>query len=105
RERTLEAIGRDIEKTKLLSEEAIAFIELNLKYFLTKKNKKNFAFFIQSHSNRQDILKKISQVVTTYSVSHEIVPSHEVLKDIEINEQITKLIQSKGFNPLQHKNV
>lgn len=105
RERTLEAIGRDIDKTKVLSEEAILFIQENLKFFLTKKNKKNFAFFIQSQSDRPDILKRLSQEVTTYSVRNEIVPSQEVLKDILINEQITKLIQDKGFNPLQHQNV
>lgn len=105
RERTLEAIGREIEKNNVLSEEATAFIQENLKFFLTKKNKKNFAYFLQSQGSRPEILKKISQVVTTYSVSHEIVPSQEVLQDIEINEQITRLIQSKGFNPLQHQNV
>ncbi len=105
RERTLEAIGRDIDKNKVLSDEAILFIQENLKFFLTKKNKKNFAFFIQSQSDRPDILKRLSQEVTTYSVRNEIVPSQEVLKDILINEQITKLIQDKGFNPLQHQNV
>lgn len=105
RERTLEAIGRDIDKTQVLSEEAILFIQENLKFFLTKKNKKNFAFFIQSQSDRPEILKRLSQEVTTYSVRNEIVPSQEVLKDILINEQITKLIQDKGFNPLQHQNV
>ncbi len=105
RERTLEAIGRDIDKNKVLSDEAILFIQENLKFFLTKKNKKNFAFFIQGQSDRPDILKRLSQEVTTYSVRNEIVPSQEVLKDILINEQITKLIQDKGFNPLQHQNV
>jgi soluble lytic murein transglycosylase len=105
RERTLEAIGRDIDKTQLLSDEATIFIQENLKFFLTKKNKKNFAYFVQSQSKRPEILKKISQEVTSYSVRNEIVPSHEVLKDIMINEQITKLIQDKGFNPLQHQNI
>lgn len=105
RERTLEAIGRDIEKAHVIGDEALGFIQENLKFFLTKKNKKNFAYFLQSQSSRPEILKKISQVVTTYSVQHEIVPSQEVLQDIEINEQITKLIQAKGFNPLQHQNV
>lgn len=105
RERALEAIGRDIEKTKTLSDEATLFIQENLKFFLTKKNKKNFAFFIQSQVSKPEILKKLSQEVTTFSVRNEIVPSQEVLKDILINEQITKLIQDKGFNPLQHQNV
>lgn len=105
REKTLEQIGRSIEKYKQLSPEASQFIQNNLKYFLTKKNKKNFAFFLQSQAANPEVLKKISEEVTTYSVSHEIVPSHEVLKDIQINEQITKLIQDKGFNPLQHQNV
>lgn len=105
RERTLEAIGRDIEKTNALSDDATLFIQQNLKFFLTKKNKKNFAFFIQSVVSKPEILKKLSQEVTTYSVRNEIVPSQEVLKDILINEQITKLIQDKGFNPLQHQNV
>jgi soluble lytic murein transglycosylase len=105
RERALEAIGRDIEKTKSLSEESNLFIQQNLKFYLTKKNKKNFAFFIQAQTARPEILRKISQEVTAYSVRHEIVPSHEVLKDLVINEQITKLIQDKGFNPLQHQNV
>lgn len=105
RERTIEAIGRDIDKTNVISDHSILFIQENLKFFLTKKNKKNFAFFIQSQAGKPEILKKISQEVTTYSVQHEIVPSQEVLKDILINEQITKLIQDKGFNPLQHQNV
>jgi soluble lytic murein transglycosylase len=105
RERTLEAIGRDIDKTNVLSDEATLFIQENLKSFLTKKNKKNFAFFIQSQASKPEILKKISQEVTTFSVRNEIIPSQEVLKDILINEQITKLIQDKGFNPLQHQNV
>lgn len=105
RERALEAIGRDIEKTNTLSDEATIFIQENLKFFLTKKNKKNFAFFVQSQASKPEILKKLSHEVTTYSVRHEIVPSQEVLKDIVINEQITKLIQDKGFNPLQHQNV
>lgn len=105
RERTLEAIGRDIEKNNVLTEEATLFIQENLKFFLTKKNKKNFAFFIQSQVSKPEILKKLSHEVTTYSVRNDIVPSQEVLKDIVINEQITKLIQDKGFNPLQHQNV
>jgi soluble lytic murein transglycosylase len=105
RERALEAIGRDIDKNKTIADETSGFIQDHLKFFLTKKNKTNFAFFIQSLASRPEILKKISHEVTTYSVQHEIVPSQEVLKDIMINEQITKLIQDKGFNPLQHKNV
>ena len=105
RERALEFIGRDIDKTNYLSDESTLFIQENLKFYLTKKNKKNFAFFIQSQAGKPDILKKISNEVTSYSVRHEIVPSQEVLKDIMINEQITKLIQDKGFNPLQHQNV
>jgi soluble lytic murein transglycosylase len=105
RERALQSISREIEKTKNLSEESNLFIQEHLKFFLTKKNKKNFAYFLQTQSARPEILKKLSQEVTTFSVQHEIVPSHEVLKDIVINEQITKLIQDKGFNPLQHQNV
>jgi len=105
RERTLEAIGRDIDKTQTISEEATIFIQQNLKFFLTKKNKKNFAYFVQSQSSKPEILKKLSQEVTSYSVRNEIIPSQEVLQDILINEQITKLIQDKGFNPLQHQNV
>jgi len=105
RERTLEAISRDIEKTNNLTEESLQFIKQNLKFYLTKKNKKNFAYFIQTISNKTEILKKLSQEVTSFSVLHEIVPSQEILKDILINEQITKLIQNKGFNPLQHSNV
>jgi soluble lytic murein transglycosylase len=105
RERALEMISRDIEKTKDLSDEASLFIQQNLKYFIRKKNKKNFAFFLQSQASRPEILKKLSQEVTTYSVQNSIVPSQEVLKDLLINEQITKLIQDKGFNPLQHQNV
>jgi soluble lytic murein transglycosylase len=105
REKTLASISKDIEKANMISDEAISFIQENLKFYLTKKNKKNFAIFIQSISDRPEILKRISQVVTSYSVLNEIVPSQEVLQDMEINEQITKLIQMKGFNPLQHQNV
>lgn len=105
RERALEAIGRDIDKTGLITDEATQFIQENLKFFLTKKNKKNFAFFIQSQSDKPEILRKLSQEVTIYSVRNEIVPSQDVLKDIMINEQITKLIQDKGFNLIQHQNV
>ncbi len=105
RERALHAINRDIEKNKLIPEESSLFIQEHLKFFLTKKNRKDFAFFIQSQSSHPEVLKKISQDVTNYSVQNQIVPSHDVLKDILINEQITKLIQEKGFNPLQHQNV
>lgn len=105
REKTLESISRDIEKNKIIADDATQFIQENLKYYLTKKNKKNFAFFIQTHASNPEILKKISQEVTTYSVQHSIVPSQEVLKDILINEQITKLIQDKGFNLVQNQNV
>jgi soluble lytic murein transglycosylase len=105
RERTLEAISREIETTDTISDASTAFIQQNLKFFLTKKNKKNFAYFIQSQTSRPEILKKISQDVTSYSVQHQIVPSQEVLKDILINDQITKLIQDKGFNLIQPKNV
>lgn len=105
RERTLEAIGRDIDTTNNISDEASQFIKDHLRFFLTKKNKKNFAFFIQSQAAKPEILKKISQEVTTFSVQHEVVPSQEVLKDIVINDKITKLIQEKGFNLLKHQNV
>ncbi len=105
RERALQAINRDIEKNKILTEESNLFIQEHLKFFLTKKNRKDFAVFLQAQSSRPEVLKKISQEVTAYSVQNQIVPSHEVLKDIVINEQITKLIQEKGFNPLQHQNV
>jgi soluble lytic murein transglycosylase len=105
RERALEAIGREIDATKTISDDATLFIQQNLKFFLTKKNKKNFGYFIQSQASKPDILKKLSQEVTSYSVRNDIIPSQEVLKDMLINEQITKLIQDKGFNPLQHQNV
>jgi len=105
RERTLEAISRDIDTNKIIADDATQFIQENLKFFLTKKNKKNFSFFIQSQASRPEILKKLSQEVTVYSVQHEIVPSQDVLKDILINDQITKLIQDKGFNLVQTQNV
>ena len=105
RERTLEAISRDIDTSKVITDDSTQFIQENLKFYLTKKNKKNFAFFIQSQVSKPEILKKLSQEVTTYSVQHEIVPSPEVLKDILINEKITKLIQDKGFNLVQHQNI
>ena len=105
RERTLEAISRDIDTNKVIADDATHFIQENLKFYLTKKNKKNFAFFIQSQVSKPEILKKLSQEVTTYSVQHSIVPSQEVLKDIVINEQITKLIQDKGFSAVQNQNV
>lgn len=105
REKTLESISKDIDQTNTISDQATEFIQLNLKFYLTKKNKKNFAAFIQAQSLKPEILKKLSQEVTTYSVQHEIVPAQEVLKDILINDQITKLIQEKGFNLVQHQNV
>lgn len=105
RERALHAINREIDKSKFISEESSGFIQEHLRYFLTKKNRKDFAFFIQSQSAHPEVLKKLSQDITAYSVKNQIVPSHDVLKDIVINEQITKLIQEKGFNPLQHQNV
>lgn len=105
RERALHSVNRDIEKNKTLNEEGSIFLQEHLKFFLTKKNRKDFAFFLQSQTAHPEILRKISQDITTYSVQHQMVPSHDVLKDIVINEQITKLIQEKGFNPLQHQNV
>lgn len=105
RERTLEAIAKEIEKTNNISDDAIDFIDENLKFYLTKKNKKHFASFIQSQVTKPEIIKKLSQNVTTYSVRHDIVPSQEVLKDMLINEEITKLIQDKGFNVIQSKNI
>ena len=105
REKTLELITKDIDKYKSISDEATSFIEQNLKYYLTKKNKKHFAKFIQAQAANPDVLKKLSQDITTYSVQHEIVPTQEVLKDIVINEEITKLIQEKGYNLIQNKNV
>jgi soluble lytic murein transglycosylase len=105
REKTLEAISRDIDTYKFIANDATEFIQENLKFYLTKKNKKNFAFFIQSHASKPEILKRLSQEVTTYSVQHEIVPSADILKDILINEKITKLIQDKGFNFVQHQNI
>lgn len=105
RERTLESISRDIDKQQKLGEDASLFIQQNLRFFLTKKNKKNFSSFLQSQANKPEILKKLSLEVTSYSVRNEIIPSQEVLKDILLNEQLTGLIQDKGFNPLQHKNV
>ena len=105
REKALAAINREVDKLKALNEESSAFIQEHLRYFLTKKNRKDFAFFIQSQTSHPEVLKKLSDDITAYSVQNQIVPSHEVLKDIVINEQITKLIQEKGFNPLQHQNV
>ncbi len=105
REKSLEFITKDIETNKKISDDATLFIEENLKYFLTKKNKKHFAKFIQAQTDNPDVLKKLSQDITTYSVQHEIVPHQEVLKDLVINEEITKLIQEKGYNLVQNKNV
>jgi soluble lytic murein transglycosylase len=105
RELALESILREVKATRTISESASIFIQENLKFFLTKKNKKNFAFFLQSISSRPELLKKMSQDITAYSVQHQIVPSQDVLRDIEINEQLTKLIQDKGFNNTQSKNV
>ncbi len=105
REKALLGISKDIEKNKMISDDATQFIQENLKSYLTKKNKKNFAAFIQAQTTNPEVLKKISQEVTTFSVLHNIVPSQEVLKDILINEQITKLIQDRGFSLVQTQNV
>jgi soluble lytic murein transglycosylase len=105
REKALEAISKDIEKSQKLNQESLSFIQLNLKYYVRKKNRKNFAFFLKSHGNKKEIFQTLSREITSYSVRNEIIPSQDVLKDIEMNEQITSLIQDKGFNPLHHQNV
>jgi soluble lytic murein transglycosylase len=105
REKTLEEISRDIDKSQKLNQDSLSFIQLNLKYYVRKKNRKNFAFFLRTHGNKKDIFQTLSREITSYSVRNEIIPSQDVLKDIEMNEQITSLIQDKGFNPLHHQNV
>lgn len=105
REKSIETISRDVEKTNKLSQNSLLYIQENLKFLLDDKNNKTFSFFLRSQAKRPDILKIISKEVTNYSIINNSVPGHEVLKDIIINEHITKLIQDKGFNPLQHQNI
>jgi soluble lytic murein transglycosylase len=105
REKALEVISKALNTKPILTDEMLGFLQSHLRFFIVKKNKRNFAFFIQSLSTKPDLLKQVSQLVTSYSVSQQVVPGQEVLKDIVLNEQITKLIQDKGFGPLQHKNV
>lgn len=105
RERALEAIGREIDSTKKLSDEALVFIQTNLKHFLSRENRKNFSFFLQSQSDKPAIQARISREVTLYSVQNEIIPSAEILQDIVINDQMTSLIQDKGFSTVTASNV
>ncbi len=104
-DKVLQQISRNFDKKSIITDEEFLFIKDNLKYYLSENAKKSFSFFLQFTGKDKNILKKISQMVTDYSVINQAIPSQEVLQDMEINEQITKLIQIKGFNPLQHQNV
>lgn len=105
REKALELIGREIDKTNALPEYAQEFIKTNLKFFLQKNHQKSFSYFLQNQDNRPDILKKLSAEIAEYSVKNQTTPSHEVLQDILIDDKITTLVQSKGLQALEHKNV
>jgi len=102
--KALDYISRDIEKTKLLSDDSATFINNNLKYYLKKSNIKAFAFFIQNHSDNIEVLKRVSFEITNYSIHNSLVPSQELLKDMLINEQLTRLIQDRGFNLIKPQN-
>lgn len=105
REKALELIGREIESTNSLPEYAQDFIKSNLKHFLQKNHQKSFSYFLQSQDNRPDILKKLSAEIAEYSIKKQITPSSEVLQDILIDDKLTSLVQSKGLQALEHKNV
>jgi len=105
REKALELIGREIDKNNTLPDYAHSFIKNNLKYLLKKSHLKSFSYFLQNQDNRPEILKKISADITEYSIKNQISPSHEILQDILIDDKITSLIQAKGLQPLEHKNV
>lgn len=105
REKALELIGREVDKKGLLPEYAFNFIKANLKYFLNPQHKKSFSYFLQNQESRPEIIRKLSMEITDFSIRNQITPSHEVLQDILIDDKITSLIQAKGFQPLEHKNV
>ena len=105
REKALELIGREIERTNTLPEYAHTFIKTNLKFFLKKNHQKSFSYFLQNQNDRPEVLKKLSGEITEYSIRSQITPSHEVLQDILIDDKLTSLIQAKGLKPLEHKNV
>ena len=105
REKSLELIGREIDNSNTLSEHGFNFIKTNLKFLLKKNHQKSFSYFLQNQDNRPDIIKKLSAEITEYSIRNQITPSHEVLQDILIDDKITSLVQAKGFQPLEHKNV
>lgn len=105
RERVLEAIGREIDKTKSLSEESLNFIKQNLNHYLSKENRKNFSFFLQSQNDKPEIQQRLSKEVTLYSIQNDFIPTSEILQDIVINDQMTSLIQDKGFAAIHGSNV
>jgi len=105
RQKVLGYIKKSFEKTNTINDDELIFIQDNLKYYLSKKLNLSFSAFIKSLAKNKLLLRRISDIITQYSVLRQKVPAQEVLKDIEINEHITKLIQLKGFNPLQHQNI
>lgn len=105
RERVLEAIGREIDQTKKLSDENLEFIKQNLNHYLSKENRKNFSFFLQSQNGKPAVQERLSKEVTLYSVQNDFIPNSEILQDIVINDQMTSLIQDKGFATLHGSNV
>lgn len=105
RMKVLGLIQKSYEKTKIIHDDELIYIQDNLKFYLSKKLKSSFSNFLKTLSKNKLLLRRISEIITQYSVLRQKVPAQEVLMDIEINEHITKLIQLKGFNPLQHQNV
>lgn len=105
REKALELIGREIERSNALPDYALTFIKINLKHFLKKKHQKSFSYFLQGQESRPEVLKKLSAEITEFSIKSQITPSHEVLQDLLIDDKLTSLIQARGLKPLEHKNV
>ena len=105
REKAIDLIGREIDKTNKLAEYADTFIKNNLKFYLQKPHQKSFSYFLQSQNQRPDILQKLSAEITEHSLKNQVTPSHEILQDILIDDKITSLVQNNGLKPLEFKNV
>lgn len=101
----LQEISREIDQTKTFKNSSLTFFKKNLKHFLRLKKHSPLAFFIQQHKDKPNILQVVSDEISQISQSENLIPHHELLKEITIDQELTQQIQARGLHSNLSQNV
>jgi soluble lytic murein transglycosylase len=83
----------------------MTYFKGHIKYYLNKDNLTELNYFLIQNKSNKTRHQIISRVLSEYFVENQIVPTQEILQNIDIDHNFTKFIQIHGFENTSTQKV